>query len=266
MATSGKPIVYMATNSVNGKRYVGVTKRSLNSRRGQHFASARRNSHYRLHSAIRKYGESAFTFVVLNTLASYQEALACEIRTIALLKPEYNSTAGGEGVVGLFVSEENRRRSSERHRGNKYWVGKKHRPESIARMRESQRGNTNASGQRSPETSERLRAATLAAPTRYWLGKKRSKETIDKIRKAKVGAVTHEACIIALHKHRAIAQELSAQKRRKPIVCVTDGLIFSCAIEAAKNYGISIHALRNSIKRGTKTRCGRLSFVYDEAA
>lgn len=51
-------IVYMATNTVNGKRYVGVTKRGLKARKERHLYLARIGDKgcNRLYDAIRAYG------------------------------------------------------------------------------------------------------------------------------------------------------------------------------------------------------------------
>ncbi len=103
MSEERKFIVYLATNMANGKRYVGFTSVGLDSRRAQHhkqaFGSEKRAT--RLHAALRKYGRDAFVWTVVAVLDTAAEGFAEEIRLIAELKPEYNVSAGGEGVLGL---------------------------------------------------------------------------------------------------------------------------------------------------------------------
>ena len=53
------------------------------------------------HAAIRKYGESAFQWVELLKCESLKAAMDKEIELIAELKPEYNITRGGQGIVGV---------------------------------------------------------------------------------------------------------------------------------------------------------------------
>lgn len=102
------PIVYLATNRLNGKRYVGVTCKLLCQRKAQHFHGARYGKgHCKLfHAAIRKHGEDAFEWTVIFSSDSYDLALQEEVRLIAELRPEYNLTAGGEGTKGVKKSAE----------------------------------------------------------------------------------------------------------------------------------------------------------------
>lgn len=93
-------ILYIAKNHANGKRYIGVTTRSLYSRKKAHFYHALKGSTTKFHRAIRKWGADNFEFSVMETLPNMTAALRREVELIAELKPEYNITAGGEGVVG----------------------------------------------------------------------------------------------------------------------------------------------------------------------
>ena len=53
--------VYLITNTVNGKKYVGVTKHGYQFRFHQHILESRANHHNSiLHKAIVKYGEDKF--------------------------------------------------------------------------------------------------------------------------------------------------------------------------------------------------------------
>lgn len=103
-------LVYLVTNSVNGKVYVGITEQSLKTRWSRHLSDARNGSGFLLHRAIRKYGASAFTVDILARLDSREDAFWVE--TIAItafnsLAPNgYNLTTGGDGPNAL--SEQSR--------------------------------------------------------------------------------------------------------------------------------------------------------------
>lgn len=116
-------LVYMATNKINGKRYIGITRQSLERRREQHLAHAAnqagRGQHF--YSALRKYGSDAFDFRVIARCESYKAAGAEERRLIAELKPEYNKTAGGEGILGHRHDAATRRKMSAAKKGRSPW-------------------------------------------------------------------------------------------------------------------------------------------------
>lgn len=109
VSPEAKIVVYQATNRVNGKRYIGITSRSLQTRSREHLYAARCGSTAWFHAAIRKHGFHAFDFSVLATCIGPATGNAEEQRFIALFKPEYNRTAGGDGQCGRVLSEEARR-------------------------------------------------------------------------------------------------------------------------------------------------------------
>ncbi len=124
---SSQAIVYMATNKVNGKRYIGVTTHPLPLRAAQHFSTAKGSrSKAIFHKAIRKYGDDAFEFSILLVCETGLDAFQEEVRLIAELRPEYNSTLGGEGSAGRGISSSGRARISKANTGNKYRLGSKH--------------------------------------------------------------------------------------------------------------------------------------------
>ncbi len=96
--------VYLITNTVNGKRYVGKTK-NVSRRWMTHIQAAKRGSGLLLHRAIRKYRAEHFKVEVLHRCDTDAEALALEVDEIARLATRsphgYNLTAGGEGLSGL---------------------------------------------------------------------------------------------------------------------------------------------------------------------
>lgn len=91
-------ILYVVTNKVNGKCYVGLTSRTLRQRKSEHCARVKEGSPYALHRAIRKYGEGSFVWVAVASCRTFEDACRAEQALITQLNPEYNMTAGGEGV------------------------------------------------------------------------------------------------------------------------------------------------------------------------
>jgi group I intron endonuclease len=120
--------IYKITNNINQKFYIGFTGQKIPMRRfNQHLSSARseRKNNQPIIRAIRKYGEENFSFEIL--LEGEEKFLLNveEPRLIKELKPEYNSTLGGEGILGYKHTEETKikcglstlgRKESEEHK------------------------------------------------------------------------------------------------------------------------------------------------------
>ncbi len=119
-----KTILYMATNIVNGKRYIGITRCGLKTRRQRHFTTARSGRGSVFGAAIRKYGKDNFEFRVLVVCPNFEYSKSVEVSAISRFKPEYNVTAGGDGAVGFRHSEAHKAWMSRHHKGKKFFLGK----------------------------------------------------------------------------------------------------------------------------------------------
>ena len=124
-------IIYRATNTTNGKQYVGQTTHTLKLRWQYHLYSAKSHSSYSLHRAIRKYGAEAFIVEQIDFAESLEELNEKEVQYILQLSTlapgGYNLTTGGESFIrseetcqkisktktGHTVSEETRQKISE---------------------------------------------------------------------------------------------------------------------------------------------------------
>jgi group I intron endonuclease len=97
-------ILYIATNLVNGKRYVGMTAMTLPKRINAHRHAVKKGSNTILHNAIRKYGIESFTFEHVASSfdrESLQESERALIQQEGTLYPHgYNMTPGGDGRTG----------------------------------------------------------------------------------------------------------------------------------------------------------------------
>lgn len=96
--------LYLVTNTVNAKVYVGITVGELNARLTQHFAAARRGRKSAFMNAINKYGEAAFRIELLSdTAGTYDELQDQEVREIVRrdsIRNGYNTAQGGSIGTG----------------------------------------------------------------------------------------------------------------------------------------------------------------------
>ena len=136
-------IVYLITNTKNGKRYVGQTTKTLAKRWSDHRARSKK-SMLPLHCAIRKYGVEVFDVVPIWFAESKQELNEMESGFIAALGTQspvgYNLTGGGEGCEGYKHTAESLAKMSVVHIGNTYRKGATQSQESRNKMSISHTG------------------------------------------------------------------------------------------------------------------------------
>jgi len=200
--------IYLITNIENKKRYVGITKFSLEERFSQHIKRG-----FLLTEAIQKYGQQKFFIELVEEVESAERAYELEqyyIKQYDTKVPNgYNLTDGGDGIFGWEASEEYRQECSERvkqlHKEKKVGMyGKNHSEETKKKMSEVSKGKPKPwlIGRKfSEETKEKIRqlnlGKTLSKETRQKIsenhhdisgknnpmyGKKHSPETIEKLK------------------------------------------------------------------------------------
>lgn len=109
-----KGIIYCARNIKNNKRYIGQTIKSLNARIKLHYYS---ESCTLFHRALMKYEKEDWEWTVLDIGEAGQELSEKEQYWIQYYdtynNPDkgYNLTKGGEGSVGVIISEEHKQRT-----------------------------------------------------------------------------------------------------------------------------------------------------------
>jgi group I intron endonuclease len=113
--------IYLVTNTINGKQYVGQTINFV-VRKKKHEKNAVGGSMLAFHCAIRKYGTFSFLWEILCSkklpsiseekewMDHWEKHYIAKLNTIA--PNGYNLTVGGEGVLGLVFSDESRRKMS----------------------------------------------------------------------------------------------------------------------------------------------------------
>lgn len=224
--------IYVATNRVNGKRYVGLTRKTVSERWAQHRYTANSCPKSYFHKALAKYGADSFDVTQFASVLDVRHLSLVERQVIQDIEPEYNLTNGGEHTVGKRVS-----------------------PDVVAKIAKSNTGK-----KRTTEAVEKIRQRKLEwfaehpearAATTAVLAIARTKVDAQKriaaVRATNTGHVlsdAHRAKMSATRKARGIkhAPEVLAkiaQKVRKPIYCVTNGKTYSCCKEAALDTGIS---------------------------
>lgn len=107
-------IVYLAT-SPSGKQYVGVTTVGIINRMKKHYRTAKANSNNQLIcKAINKYGFENIKWDIIDFAKDKEELIELEIfwiNKLCTFKPNgYNSTIGGEGVIGYILTEEEKQK------------------------------------------------------------------------------------------------------------------------------------------------------------
>jgi group I intron endonuclease len=115
-------IIYLITNNVNGKKYVGQHCGTGDARWKQHLAaSLKLENPIPLYRAMRKYGIDNFTYEVLETIPLEKGPKYLDEREIYWIKElntfisenGYNVTRGGQGIVSFYCSTERSKKLSD---------------------------------------------------------------------------------------------------------------------------------------------------------
>lgn len=233
--------IYEIVNTVNGKRYVGSAA-LFTQRFAAHRMMLRRGTHHSryLQAAWAKYGEATFAFTKLVCCAP-ADLLHFEQMLIDELRPEYNICRIAGNALGVRWSDEAKARHSLIQKANPTFKGRKHTPETLAKMAEAQRGRPSPLRgiQRDAEAVERTAAAHR--------GRKRSEETRAKIAERAKGRACpprsdeYRAKLSAAHKGRPKSAEHMAalqEGRRTRVVTDEQKKAVSDALKAAYASGL----------------------------
>ena len=191
--------IYKITNTINGKSYIGQTRRdAVNGRIRQHLNGHPRGNQL-VKQAIEKYGKNAFTYEILHDgiipefLDTFEVEAIAKFNTIA---PQgYNLTAGGEGGSR---SEETKRKISRSKKGENHpmfgkpptkgFLGKRHTPETCRKISEATTGEKNHRyGKLAPNRGKPHSAKTRRKISEARKGKKHSEEAKRKMSGSKKG-------------------------------------------------------------------------------
>jgi hypothetical protein len=181
-------IIYKATNTLNGKVYIGQTTRTLTQRKAEHINETHRKYAPYFHNALKKNGKENFTWEEIDRGNTQSELDQKEKYWIAYYKSNmsehgYNLACGGKQFIH---SEKSKQKMSNSHKGKAtgekhYFFGKHHTEETKEKLRQANLGK-----KRSPEHRRKMSEA-LRGEKSYWYGKHLSEETRQKIREAHMG-------------------------------------------------------------------------------
>lgn len=288
-------VVYMYTNRVNGKMYIGKTIHEVK-RRQQHVQAAKhpgsRNEGQHFVRAIRKYGIDSFDYEILfrtkdlndkdklNRILTEREIYYIELYDSR--NKGYNITKGGDGLVGYRLPESSIEKIREKNRGRvlseehkaavsrasrKMWSSLEFRKKKSKMM--SGKGNPmygiRLSGERNHNYGKPMAEASKRKLSESKKGKssyKRTDENREKIREALKGRPKSE-------EHRRKLSEAITGKvyesKRKPILQYTKDGVFvkewSCIKEAEQELGI-VHV--SECARGYRNYAGDWMWRYKD--
>jgi group I intron endonuclease len=199
--------LYTVTNKVNGKVYIGRTVDPMYRWRGHMYEASYGKKHY-FARALRKYGKDGFDWKVVSKTDSWEASGQEEIRRISEAHDNgvelYNTTSGGDGVLGYKFTEESTSRRVAKVTGRKNTAetkakmslaakgrvipqatrdkisatlkGRKRDPEAIVKSADARRGmkNTDSHNQaiRRAKTGVPLSEAHRAALTSGWTARR----------------------------------------------------------------------------------------------
>jgi predicted transcriptional regulator len=256
-------IVYIATNKLNGKRYIGATRHSVEYRRARHIYDSKNKNLCRVFgAALRKYGDDGFVWNILAECSSREEMMREEVRLIAEMKPEYNITIGGQGVLGVPYTDERRAKLSKALKGRKMTPAQ--RAANLILMRRL--------------SVQHQRPIVCLTDGRFFASCKEACEfygiTSSNIRSVAAGEqATTKGLSFAFsdrplspnersEKIRQLQQRKAANIKRQrasknqPVLCLADGVEYENAKAAAKPYGITTGRVRQLCHEGGTTLSG----------
>ena len=144
-----KYLIYLATNKINQKKYVGQTKSwRFQKRIDEHLHFIDEQDHTAFHLAIKKYGEENFDWTILENdipedLVDEREKYWISYYNTYIHAEHscgYNETFGGQGTHGYIFTEADREKMSEKQIN--YWEDlKDNNPEEYERLCEIRRIN-----------------------------------------------------------------------------------------------------------------------------
>lgn len=156
--------IYLITNQVNDKKYVGQTTQEPLKRWNAHKSMNKPDKI--LYKAFTKYGIENFKFEVIDECSSQDELIKAEIEWIShyntFLGEGYNMTSGGEGIGGWNHTEEAKQKIGKASKGNTHRIGCKISDEHKEILRQTHLGK-----KLSDEHKQKISDTHLGKPKNY---------------------------------------------------------------------------------------------------
>lgn len=237
-------VVYLITNIVNGKMYVGQTNNA--EKRFKEHMYARENC-TSLARAVRKYGAESFRCDILAECFSRDEMNETErmfIESIGTMAPDgYNLRTGGD--VGSKRARESVLKNTE---STKAWWDSH--PEEKARMSEVKRAQWRDDGYRNAHSGD----------NHHMSGVNRPEYVIDAMRSG-IRRWWLENREEGLERLEAM-RESARLKRMKRVRCVDTGIVYGSIEDAGRECGIKATNHITSVCRGRRKTCGGFRWEY----
>ena len=229
-------VIYSITNKINNKRYIGVTTNFYNRKRVHLWAMKNlKHKNEKLLKAVKKYGFENFSIdIIEEPEGDWIEALKKENYYINFYDSHnngYNRSDGFDGSSLYKPSEEILIKQSERMKGNKYWLGRKHTDEEKKKISEANKGKFVS--EESRRKMSEARKGKMTGKDNPFYGKHHSKETMDII-KEKIG---------------------------KKVMCVETGQIFISVSECSKEMQCDRRGIQK-VCVGKQKHCGGYTFKF----
>ena len=251
-------LIYKATDTTNGKVYVGQTKNTLTERKNQHLQAS--NSDY-FHNALRKRPD-AFLWEIIEDGIPDKETLNERerywIEYYHSYEDGYNSTVGGDGVIGISGEDS-------------YWYGKHHSSESIKKICANRKGK--GRGANNAMALEKNRKKVSKAKIGHKMpdsvkqslylankGRKFSEERKREMSLARMGE--KNAFYGKKHSQETIAKIRAVQTRR--ILVVETGDIYQGQVETAKALGCSNAYVSTALLHGWKVKDFHIRYIDED--
>jgi len=226
--------VYVHTNTINGKKYIGITGQDPQRRWG---TNGNRYKNPYFNNAIKKYGWDKFKHEILESNLSLKRACELEKYYIKLFNTKspngYNLTDGGEGTVGWVPTEDFRRKQSKIHK--EQWND----PEFRMKMMDIRQSSNSV--YKSKEFREKISQLVSGENNpnykHYWTDEQKQN--------------------LRVKQQNNPIYKNENNPNAKRIMCVETGEIFECMKYAMEKYGIKAHgSLTVALKYPTRTAGG----------
>lgn len=251
--------LYMHTNLINGKKYIGITS-LLPNERWKSGSGYRKSTHFG--DAIKKYGWKNFKHEVIFVNLTLTEANILEkysIEALNLTNPKYGYNHKEGGANGKH-SEETKKKLSESHKGSKNHMYGKHHTEAT----KIKIGNKNRGRVRTQETTNKIVKKILGqkrsnetkikmSKNNYWKGKKIPQEIRRKISESKKGSTPWNKGLKdcysqdTLRKMKESKQGVNSPLSKK-VVCLENGIVYNGIREAGRMLDIDSSSITKVCK------------------
>ena len=215
--------VYVHTNIINNKKYVGITKQVPQDRwgtNGNRYGKNNKTTKSKFWNAIQKYGWDNFQHIILEQKYTHVEAKNVEMMLIRYFDSKnngYNMTLGGDGSLGCSPSEETRKK-----------IGFAAKRENLSEETRKKLHECHLRENLSVETRLKMSEAIKRRTTGFIKGSKHTELSREKIRR-------------------------SHDKYRKSVICLNTLEKFKDVHEAAQYIHTDFHPIRNNCRGKTKS-------------